>query len=225
MLGSPDVAIRRTTCVPYGFCAAFDAEVAASSRRHCVATMSPVADHSSTSSRLLLEVPLRRCSVRSVTSQPDDKRLVFVSLVPPRDRVPPSWFLTTSTACSGPTARALLQLAADPGVHHVSRNRPPSPTLSRRSWPASTLAAFPVMHSPREDRSPFAAPPHSPPAPKSGCSRKGAPPLSFTWLASRLRPPPEGCVIHRGVLPNLARLRGLFPRTGLLPPSAVASDR
>jgi len=35
--------------------------------------------------------------------------------------VPSSWFRTTSTVSSGPTAQALLQPAADPGVHRVSR--------------------------------------------------------------------------------------------------------
>jgi hypothetical protein len=56
-------------------------------------------------------------------------------------------------------------------------------------------------------------------------SRRGAPSMPFTWLAPRLPTPPEGSILHRGVLPDQARLRGLSPRTGLLPPSAVSSDR
>lgn len=49
--------------------------------------------------------------------------------------VPPSWFLATSTVSSSRTVRALLQPAADPGVHRVSQ-------------PAK---AFPTMRSPLED--------------------------------------------------------------------------
>jgi hypothetical protein len=192
--------------------------------RRRASTPSTWADHPSTSPRLLLEVPLRRCSVRSVHSQPDDKRLAFGPLVPPRDRVPSTWFLTTSTACSGPTVRALLQLAPDPGVHRVSHcerlHRPSPEGACQPARPPRSRDAL----TPRRS-SPLAAPPHSPSPPKRRCSRQGATPLPFTRSAPRMRAPPEGCVVHRGVLPDPARLRGLAPRTGLSPPSAVASDR
>jgi len=210
--------------VPSPRCVAFAAEAAASSSSTPCKHAASVADHPSTSPRLLLEVPLRRCSVRTVHSQPDDERLAFGPLVPPRDRVPPSWFLTTSTACSGPTARALLQPAADPGVHRVAcceRLHRPSPEGA--GLPARP-PRFPRCTHPAKI-SPLAAPPHSPSPPKRRCSRQGATPMPFTRSAPRLRAPPAGCVVHRGVLPDPARLRGLAPRTGLLPPSAVSSDR
>jgi hypothetical protein len=61
-------------------------------------------------------------------------------LRPPRairgSPVPSSWFLTTSTTCSGTTARALLQPAADPGVHRVSRCGRLHPRSPKRRWPA-----------------------------------------------------------------------------------------
>ena len=43
------------------------------------------------------------------------------------NRVPPSWFLTTSTVCSSPCVTR-LRAPADPGVHHVSAGcKPASP--------------------------------------------------------------------------------------------------
>jgi hypothetical protein len=66
--------------------------------------------------------------------------------------VPPSWFLTTSAVYSGPTARALLQPAADPGVHRVSRPPPLHDGRSRRSCrTAAGRCAFPTAHTPLED--------------------------------------------------------------------------
>lgn len=106
--------------------------------------------HPSTSPRLLLEVPLRRFSVQSVHSRLMPKHPPSAPSCHRGSLVPSSWFLSTSTSSSGLTARALLQPAADPGVHRVSRRQPPAPALPRERS-VSVVGSFPTMHSPRED--------------------------------------------------------------------------
>jgi hypothetical protein len=96
----------------------------------------------------------------------------------------------------------------------------PREDFRQRDHRVSRVALYPAKIAPHSQRLP-----HSPSPPKRRCSREGAPPLPFTLSAPRLRSPPESSALHRGVLSNPARLRGLVPRTGLSPPSTVSSDR
>jgi hypothetical protein len=94
---------------------------AANPSRQCTSACRSVL-HPATPPRLLLEVPSIDSPYR--TSTPGCH--VETRHLRPRGAtrmgpVPPSWFLTTSTVSSVLTVRALLQPAADPGVHRVSR--------------------------------------------------------------------------------------------------------
>jgi hypothetical protein len=101
--------------------------------------------HPAASPHLSLEVPLRRFSAPAVHS-----RLCMPRHAHPSARsshragpVPPSWFLTTSTASSGITMRALLQLAADPGVHRVSRWSAPARLVLTKRTPRQNATTDP----------------------------------------------------------------------------------
>jgi hypothetical protein len=139
--------------------------------------------------------------------------------------VPPSWFLTTPTVSSGPTARALLQPAADPGVHRVSPTRAPaSRTPEGAARPVSTCP-FPTAHTPLEDSPCWQCLLRSPRHPKATRSREGAPSLPlYGWHRCCARCP-EAPRFHSGVFSLRIRLRGFPPPAGLSPPSAVSSSR
>jgi hypothetical protein len=62
--------------------------------------------------------------------------------------VPPSWFLTTSTACATMGLVGLLHPTADHGVHRVSTSRAPrARAASRRPHRCHTLQSFPLAGS------------------------------------------------------------------------------
>jgi hypothetical protein len=108
-------------------------------------------DHPSTPSRLLLEVPSVGSPFRPSTPGDAPKRSPSAPSCQRGSLVPPAWFLSTSTYYSGLTARALLRLAADPGVHRVSLLPGHLPCRSRKSGRSAWSTQFPTMHSPRED--------------------------------------------------------------------------
>jgi len=133
--------------------------------------------------------PLHRFSVSTVYSRmPCRNRTPFGPAAPTAwDHVPPSWFLTTSTVFSGLTVRALLQLAADPGVHRVS--------LSLRLHPHSPEGGAPA----RRGRSPRCSHPSKMLPARSACfltaplrrvsrSRSPLPPCRFVVTAPMLSP-------------------------------------
>jgi len=141
VLGLSCVATRPTTRALAELCVAFHGEVAAVAPGPAQARRLVTLGHPSTSSRLLLEVSPPSV-LRSVRPLPASHRSARPS-APSCHRgslVPPSWFLTTSTVSSGLTARALLQPAADPGVHRVSVIHSPAPdrSLSRAARPAGS---------------------------------------------------------------------------------------
>lgn len=93
-------------------------------------------------------VPLRRFSDRFVHSR--SSRRNAGSSAPSCQGgglVPPSWFLATSAVFSEPAVRALLQPAADPGVHRVSRPELPA-NCSRRSRRPMNTCPFPAAPHP-----------------------------------------------------------------------------
>lgn len=113
---------------------------------HCMASpRRPSVDSVASPSR----GPLRRFSVQRVYSRCAPKCSPLAPSCHRGSLVPSTWFLSTTTACSVLTTRALLQPAADPEVHRVSPGFPPAPPLPRELRPAWWFR-FPTMHSPRE---------------------------------------------------------------------------
>jgi hypothetical protein len=139
--------------------------------------------------------------------------------------VPSSWFLTTSTASSGLTARTLLQPAADPGVRRVSTTRSPAPDRSRESSQASMNASVPTTHSPREVSSCPQRLLRSPHHPRVVRHARPLPPCLFTRWHRCCARCPRASRFTVAFSPPRVRLRGLVLLTGLSPSFAVASDR
>lgn len=136
-------------------------------------------DHPSTSPRLLLEVPPVGSPFRPSTPGAAPKRSPSAPSCHRGSLVPSTWFLTTSTASSGLTVRALLQPAADLGVHRVSRFH--HLPLRHPRVPLVSLVGL-VSHdalNPSKMLPTCSASPHSPHYPKATRSREAAPSMTF----------------------------------------------
>ena len=165
--------------------------------------------------------------LRSVRPLPTSRRNAVPS-APSCQReshVPSSWFLTTSTASSGLTARTLLQPAADPGVHRVSTTRSPAPDRSRESSLASMNAPVPTAHSPREVSPCPQRLLRSPHHPRVVRHARPLPPCRFTRWHPHCARGPRALRFTGAFSPPRSRLRGLVLLTGLSQSSTVASDR
>jgi hypothetical protein len=169
--------------------------------------------------------PLRRFSAQSVHSRQVPKRLSSAPSCHRGSLVPSAWSLSTSTAFSGLTVRALLQLAADPGVHRVSLTRPPAPATPERATGQRDRLRFPRCIHPAKMLPTRSAVPCSLRHPKMSRSRKAGPSMTFHGRHPCRAVLPKGVERHSGVFSPRVRLRGVVPLVGFSPPSTVSSDR
>jgi hypothetical protein len=212
---------RPTTCILDGACSPRTLEPRSPPGHARVQVVRKL--HPATPSRLLLEVPSIGAPYR--TSTPG--HLAETRHLRPRGAtrmgpVPPSWFLTTSTISSVRTVRTLLQSAADPGVHRISRplrliarsrrrrssQRGRSPRCTHPSKVLPVCSACFLTMTPR----------------RASCTRSPLPPCRFGDGAGV----DPSARTHSGptcVTPFLDRLRGFVLQTGLLSSSTVSSGR
>jgi len=169
--------------------------------------------------------PLRRFSVQSVHSRRAPKHSPSAPSCHRGSLVPSAWFLSTSTAFSGLTVRALLQPAADPGVHRVSLDLPPAPATPERVTGQRDRSRFPRCTHPAKILPISSAVSRSPHHPRMERSREAGPSMPSHGRHPCRAVLPGGFERHSGVFSPRVRLRGVVPLTGLSPPSTVASDR